>query len=141
MCAAFLSRLTTESTAVTISTASEVAIVIALGLGSTRNDSLLFAWRFRWLEGAVEQLWRRHGGRGGAGAWQPSLGRSAGGCGRWKQVAEGFFAPECCFFAIVAYVCLSRKVCMFRCHCTRVQSVHVVFRARLGRPKRSSARW
>ncbi len=91
MCAAFVRRSSTASTAVTISTASEVEIVIGLGLEVTMDDSFLFFWRFRRLEGAVEQLWRRHGGQGGAGAWRPWPDHSGGRCGRRKQAEAGFF--------------------------------------------------
>lgn len=41
----------------------------------------------------------------------------------------------------VAYVCVMKKVRMFGYCCTRVQWAYVVFRARLGRPKRCFARW
>ena len=113
MCAAFVRRVGAVSTAVTIASAPGCEIVIVIVFGSRIDDSFHLSVAVGCLEAAVEQHWRRHGGQGGAGARRPSPGRSAGGCGRPRQGAAGFFALECCFFASVAYVCVCEKVRMF----------------------------
>ena len=92
-------------------------------------------------EVAAEQVWRRHGGQGGAGAQRSSPGRSSGGCGRWRQVAGDFLRRNAAVLQVSHRVRESQKVCMYWCCCTRVQCAHVVIRARLGRPKRCSTQW
>ena len=90
------------------------------------------------LEAALEQHWRRHGGQGGAGVRRPSPGRSAGGCGRPSAQAGcgGIFCARVAAFLRVSHTCaFARKFACSQYCCTCVQWAHVVFRARLGRPK------
>ena len=112
LCAAFVRRARAGSTAVTITTASEVAAIVAVVSGPRVDDSVLLS-TIRGVAGplkaALEQLRRRFGGRGGAAAWRPSPGGLDGRSRGQRRLAGGLFAP----WLRVSYVCA--------CACTKMR--------------------
>ena len=125
LCVAFVRRVRAGSTTVTITTATEVAIVVAVASGSRIDAAVLLSLMqvaAGSLEAALEQLRRRFGGRGGAAARRPSPGGSGGRSRGREWVADGIFAPGCRFFCVYRNAC-TKMLVLRRCGCLCVRSM------------------